>query len=403
MRDSLHLWPHVGRALRRASVTPALAGTLTFSMGLMIVGVTVYAGAVPTLAAESPLMSQIIGTDEPSGHLDSLAETSGDVNGGGIGPGSGAANSGAVSDALPLTIGGSGGDDPSQGAPSTKGPALLSPSDFGYTPLAPAPRDDGGADGGASPNGPVDSGHGTDGGSGTGSGNGGGSGSSSSGNDGNGSGGGNDSGSHGSGNDGSGGNSGNPGNSDNPDGSGGSGSVPEPEPEPPAPAPVIPPEEGGPVPEEMELRIRDTLRSECDVLEGWAAKVYDGAAEYNRLCLTGTKKQRKEAAESASQLFYDVQVAYSAMSFEVGYACGNSSGFMWGTSRYVGNYAQMNKSYTSLIYAAYELDYAWAGNCKFDDPAAHADAWAGRVTVNQATGQMAYMEAYEAARTGVRP
>lgn len=402
MRESLHLWPHVGRALRQASMTPVLAGTLTFSMGLMVVGVTVYAGAVPVLMAESPLVSQFLSADESPGHLGSPAETSGTVNGTGGRPSSNDArpNPSAAPGALPLTAGGDGDNLSSQGAPSTEGPVVLSPSDFGYTPLAPAPREDDGADGGASPDGPVGSGHGSDGGSGTGNGSNGngsnGSGDGGSGNSGNGSGG-------GSGNDGSGGNSGNPGNSDNPDGSGGSGSVPEPEPEPPAPAPVLPPEEGGPVPEEMELRIRDALRSECDVLERWAAKVYDGAAEYNRLCLTGTKKQRKEAAESASQLFYDVQVAHSTMSLEVGYACGNSSGFMWGTSRYVGNYAQMNKSYTNLVYAAYELDYAWAGNCKFDDPAAHTDAWAGRVTVNQATGQMAYMEAYEAARTGVRP
>ena len=41
MRESLHFWPYVGRALRHASVTPALAGALTFSLGLMAVGVAV--------------------------------------------------------------------------------------------------------------------------------------------------------------------------------------------------------------------------------------------------------------------------------------------------------------------------------------------------------------------------
>ena len=153
----------------------------------------------------------------------------------------------------------------------------------------------------------------------------------------------------------------------------------------------------------MDLRIRDALRSEYDVLETWAAKVYAGEAEYHRLCLTASKPQRQEAADSAYKLFYDVQVAYIAMAYEVGYACGNSDGLMYPTSRYSKNYARMNDSYTDLVSASAELYHAWNANRRFDDPAANTDAWANRVTINQATGQMVHMAAYEIHRVGVRP
>lgn len=56
MELSLHRWPSAGRAFRRASAPPLLGGLLTFSLALMTVGVVVYAGAVPSLAEQSPLV-----------------------------------------------------------------------------------------------------------------------------------------------------------------------------------------------------------------------------------------------------------------------------------------------------------------------------------------------------------
>lgn len=55
---SLHRWPYAGRAFRRASVPPLLGGLLTFSLSLVAVGIVVYAGAVPSLAEQSPLVRQ---------------------------------------------------------------------------------------------------------------------------------------------------------------------------------------------------------------------------------------------------------------------------------------------------------------------------------------------------------
>lgn len=153
----------------------------------------------------------------------------------------------------------------------------------------------------------------------------------------------------------------------------------------------------------MEQRIRDTLRSEYAVMEAKAAKVYDCVNDYNRLCMTEPKQPRQEAARVVSNLLYEVQVAGANMSMEVGYACDRTDGSMYGASRYSGNYSQMNRAYGDLVSMLYELSNAWSGNCYFDDPAADADYWSGRVTVNRATGQMAYMEAYEADRAGARP
>lgn len=62
----------------------------------------------------------------------------------------------------------------------------------------------------------------------------------------------------------------------------------------------------------------------------------------------------------------------------------------------------MHQSYGDLINLLYELDNAWSGNCYFEDPAANADYWSGRVTRNAATGRMAYLEAYEAHVGGAR-
>lgn len=61
MELSLHRWPYAGRAFRRASVPPLLGGLLTFSLSLMAVGIVVYAGAVPSLAEQSPLVRQWAG------------------------------------------------------------------------------------------------------------------------------------------------------------------------------------------------------------------------------------------------------------------------------------------------------------------------------------------------------
>lgn len=63
MELSLHRWPYAGRAFRRASVPPLLGGLLTFSLSLMAVGIVVYAGAVPSLAEQSPLVRQWAGAD----------------------------------------------------------------------------------------------------------------------------------------------------------------------------------------------------------------------------------------------------------------------------------------------------------------------------------------------------
>ena len=63
MELSLHRWPYAGRAFRRASAPPLLGGLLTFSLALMTVGVVVYAGAVPSLAEQSPLVRQWAAAD----------------------------------------------------------------------------------------------------------------------------------------------------------------------------------------------------------------------------------------------------------------------------------------------------------------------------------------------------
>ena len=393
MRESLHFWPYVGRALRHASVTPALAGALTFSLGLMAVGVAAYAGAVPVLAAESPLVRQLAGADGSLDPYGPLMETLGATESGTGSAGAAGSGAGSGSGAADLLLGvaGPGAESPLDGTVPTDGSPLLSPSDFGYTPLAPAPWEDGGSDVGT----PSGDSTGSDRGSGN--------------SDiddspnsgGNGSGASSTGGGNGSGNSGNPDNSGGSGNSGN---SGDSGDVSAPEPAPPpAPDPVLPPEQGGPVPEETELRIRDALRSEYDVLETWAAKVYAGEAEYHRLCLTASKPQRREAAKAAYNLFHDVQVADVARAYEIGYACGNSDGLMWSTSRYSKNYARMTDAYQDLISAAAELYHAWDANRWLDDPAANTDAWANCVTMNQATGQMVHLEAYEIHRVGVRP
>lgn len=375
MGSSIHRWPHVGRALRRASVQPLFIGLLTFSLALVAVGVVVYAGAVPSLAAHSPLLARmyggnaaLFGPDAPLYGVardDAVHAGAGAAGadplvpaGGTAAPGQGAggaAGSVVVAGGAPNLIGGETtgpviGDD--------AGPTAFPPADSGGNPAASA------AGGGASSSGGGDA---------AGSGNAG------------------DSGNAG----GSGGSGGGAG------GSGGSGNSPAPS--EPDPDPVVPVEMGGPVPEDMELRIRDTLRKEYEVMLAKAEKVYACAADYERLCLTVPKAPRQEAAKAVSALLREVQVADANMSMEVGYACNRSDGTMYGASRYAGNFTCMHRAYGDLASLLYELSHAWSGNCYFDDPSSQVDYWSGRVSVNSATGRMAYLEAYEADRAGARP
>lgn len=395
MELSLHRWPHAGRAFRRASAPPLLGGLLTFSLALMMVGVVVYAGAVPSLAEQSPLVRQwagndrmrALGPDAPLMGAHGLSATGGDPSGAGGANGLGTASAasddtasatdaGALSDPADLLLqggrnvsllGGSG-----FAAPTNTGAGVEHGSSNSVRVEAPASSGNLNASGSNA--------------TGSGSANGG-SGASS----GNSSGGGSAPGEPSGGGSSSGGSSG--GNSD-----ASTPSEPEPDPEP-----TIPVEAGGPVPEDMERRICSTLRSEHDVLKAEAAKVYQCADDYERLCMTRPQQPRIEAARTVSSLLREVQLADSDMMMEVGYACNRDDGTMYGASRYSGNFSQMHQSYGDLINLLYELDNAWSGNCYFEDPAANADYWSGRVTRSAVTGRMAYLEAYEAHVGGARP
>lgn len=370
MGSPIHRWPYVGRALRRASVQPFFIGVLTFSLALVAVGVVVYAGAVPSLAAHSPLFAQMYGGNaalfDPSAPLygtarDDTARADADGTGDnplmlagmssgfGQAPGDAAADSVVVAGGAPNLIGGettafnladTSGEIPTGPAGSTGGPSASTAESGG------GPSSDGSA-------GSTNSG-----------------------------------GSAGSGNEAG-------------DGNGSSSGAPAPS--EPDPEPVVPVEMGGPVPEDMELRIRDTLRKEYEVLLAKAEKVYACAADYERLCLTVPKAPRQEASRVVRDVLREVQLADTNMTMEVGYACNRSDGTMYGASRYAGNFACMHRAYGDLASLLYELSHAWSGNCYFDDPAARADYWSNRVSVNPATGRMAYLEAYEADRAGARP
>ncbi len=395
MELSLHRWPYAGRAFRRASVPPLLGGLLTFSLSLMAVGIVVYAGAVPSLAEQSPLVRQwagadrvrALGPDAPLMGVHGLSGTGGGPSGAGDANGPGATSAasddtasatdaGALSDPADLLLqggrnvsllGGSG-----FAAPTNTGAGVEHGSSNSVRVEAPASSGNLNASGSNA--------------TGSGSANGG-SGASS----GNSSGGGSAPGEPSGGGSSSGGSSG--GNSD-----ASTPSDPEPDPEP-----TIPVEAGGPVPEAMEQRICSTLRSEHDVLKAEAAKVYQCADDYERLCMTRPQQPRIEAARTVSSLLREVQLADSDMMMEVGYACNRDDGTMYGASRYSGNFSQMHQSYGDLINLLYELDNAWSGNCYFEDPAANADYWSGRVTRSAVTGRMAYLEAYEAHVGGARP
>ncbi len=395
MELSLHRWPYAGRAFRRASVPPLLGGLLTFSLSLMAVGIVVYAGAVPSLAEQSPLVRQwagadrarALGPDAPLMSAHGLSGTGGGSSGAGgaNGPGATSATSngtapatdaGALSDPADLLLLGG------RSASVLGGSGFVAPTDRG----ASAER---GSSNSARVEAPASSGNpNTSGSNATGSGSANGGGGAFSGNS---SGGGSASGEPSGGGSSSGGSS------------GGNAVAPTPSEPEPDPEPTIPVEAGGPVPEDMERRICSTLRSEHDVLKAEAAKVYQCADDYERLCMTRPQQPRIEAARTVSSLLREVQLADSNMMMEVSYACNRDDGTMYGASRYSGNFSQMHQSYGDLINLLYELDNAWSGNCYFEDPAANADYWSGRVTRSAATGRMAYLEAYEAHVGGARP
>lgn len=395
MELSLHRWPYAGRAFRRASVPPLLGGLLTFSLSLMAVGIVVYAGAVPSLAEQSPLVRQwaasdharALGPDAPLMGAHGLSGTGGGSSGAGgaNGPGATSATSngtapttdaGALSDPADLLLLGG------RSASVLGGSGFVAPTDRG----ASAER---GSSNSARVEAPASSGNpNTSGSNATSSGSANGGGGASSGNS---SGGGSASGEPSGGGSSSGGSS------------GGNAVAPTPSEPEPDPEPTIPVEAGGPVPEDMERRICSTLRSEHDVLKAEAAKVYQCADDYERLCMTRPQQPRIEAARTVSSLLREVQLADSNMMMEVSYACNRDDGTMYGASRYRGNFSQMHQSYGDLINLLYELDNAWSGNCYFEDPAANADYWSGRVTRSAVTGRMAYLEAYEAHVGGARP
>lgn len=401
-RTSMGSWPITGRAFRRASASPALAAALAFTFVLTVLGSIAYVAALPGLASESPLLRELTGTrvvqpgvggplsatgaarsvegtsgvsDEPLASL-GLTAPGVDAQAGALGaqgsaatlPSANATGAAAGAPALPgaaspgaaAAAGSSAAAQPSSGKSSAKKPGSAAGSSGS------------GNAGASSAGGQGASGSGSNGSSG-GSGNAGGSGSGT-------------------------GNGGANGGGSSSSETGGAGSASDPE-------PVLPPSEGGPVPEDMELSIRDALRSEFDILDGYADQVYSCAADFNRLSLTTPKDPRLAAARTVHDLLYQCQVANAHISETLRIACGMSQeyGGMWGTSRYIGNYAKLQHCYGHLINLLYELDNAWSGNCYFDDPAAHTDYWGDRVTVNKKTGKMKYLEDYEAERKGARP
>ncbi|MEY8460038.1 hypothetical protein AALA69_02760 [Eggerthellaceae bacterium 24-137] len=403
MGAPMRAWPVTGRAFRRASISPTLTAALSFAVVLTIVGSLAYVAAVPGLAAESPLMRELFGSRVSSAG-DPLALTGGAprVVSGAVGEDGGFSAAALAAGALPLSNGdedalaavapegvtsgsavatGAGVQPVSPGSTAGTGAASAekSSSSAVSSPKKPSAASSGssgssGSDGNASP----PTGGTTSGDSGNGSGNG--SNASS------------DSSSSGGSNGGSSSNTGtNPPAGDQPGNSGAET--------------VLPPSEGGPVPEDMELRIRDALRSEFDIMDAYAKKVYACVDDFNRLKLTSPKEPRVTAARAVDELLRECQVSNAHVSETLRIACGMSQeyGGMWGTSRYVDNNTKLQHCYGHLITMLYELGNAWSGNCYFDDPAAHEDYWGGRVTVNGKTGKMKCLEDYEKERKGARP
>lgn len=167
----------------------------------------------------------------------------------------------------------------------------------------------------------------------------------------------------------------------------------------------MPPSEGGPVPADMELRIRDALRSEYDILDNYAKRVYACADDYDRLCMTDPKEPRQAAARAVDALLRECQVSDAHVSETVRIACGMSQeyGGIWATSRYIENYTSLQHCYGDLESYLYELSHAWSGNCYFDVPSEHVDYWGTRIAVNKKTGRPQYLEDYESERKGARP
>ncbi len=387
-------WPVVGRAFLRARMSPTLAALLSFAVVLMALGTATYVAAVPGLAAESPLVRELFGRSAVAyGPEAPLAATGGErAIAGEVGEdGSFAANPNAAAGLI-----GDGADVSPGEAPGTAGSpqSSLSMGAAAAGPSSPRTSDsDGGtgaypkrsasaepdASGASEPKGE----------------------------------------SNASGNGASGAGKNEPPSSDagtpsNPndasdsstDSSGSnSGSSSGNEPGNTGSETALPPSEGGPVPADMELRIRDALRSEYDILDKYAKRVYACADDYERLCMTDPKEPRQAAARAVDALLRECQVSDAHVSETVRIACGMSQeyGGIWATSRYIDSYTALQHCYGALENYLYQLSYAWSGNCYFDVPSEHVDYWGTRIAVNKKTGRPQYLEDYESERKGARP
>lgn len=351
-------WPITGRAFRRASASPALAAALAFTFVLTVLGSIAYVAALPGLASESPLLRELTGAPVVQPGVGGPLSTTGAAR-------SVEGTSGVGDEALASLGLTAPGADAQAGALGAQGSAaaLLSANATGGAavgasalPGAASPGATAAADAsaaaqpssGKSSAKKPGSAAGSSGSGNSGASSAGGQGTSSSGSNGS-SGGSGSAGSSGSGT----GNGGANGGGSSSGNAGGAGSASDPE-------PVLPPSEGGPVPEDMELSIRDALRSEFDILDGYADQVYSCAADFNRLSLTTPKDPRLAAARTVHDLLYQCQVANAHTSETLRIACGMSQecGGMWGTSRYIGNYAKLQHCYGHLINLLYELDHA---------------------------------------------
>lgn len=395
---SVRRLPVVGRAFLRARMSPTLTALLSFAFVLMLVGTATYVAAVPGLAAESPLVRELFGRSAVAyGPESPLAATGGErAIAGEVGDdGAFAANPNAVAGLAGLgaaalsdeAAGGAGSQQSpfaiGDGAPSpssSRAPNSDSTADASSKKSASTKPDASGASGSK---GGADTPGGEEPGAGEGSSSG--SGSSS--------------------------NAGTPSNpndaNDSSTGSSGSnsGSSSGNEPGNTGSETVLPPSEGGPVPADMELRIRDALRSEYDILDNYAKRVYACADDYERLCMTDPKEPRQAAARAVDALLRECQVSGAHVSETVRIACGMSQeyGGIWATSRYIENYTALQHCYGDLESYLYELSHAWSGNCYFDVPSEHVDYWASRVSMNKKTGRPQYLEDYEGDRKGARP
>ena len=393
---SVRRWPVVGRAFLRARMSPTLTALLSFAFVLMLVGAATYVAAIPGLAAESPLVRELFGRSAVAyGPEAPLAATGSErAIAGEVGDdGAFTANPNAVASLMDFRVAASSDEAAdgtgSQRAPFAIGDGVPSPSSSRTSDSASGASSKKSASTKSDASGASGSkgSAGTPGGGEPGAGEGGSSGPGSSSNAGTPS---NPNDASDSSTDSSGSNSGS--SSGNEPGNTGSETV-------------LPPSEGGPVPADMELRIRDALRSEYDILDNYAKRVYACADDYDRLCMTDPKEPRQAAARAVDALLRECQVSDAHVSETVRIACGMSQeyGGIWATSRYIENYTSLQHCYGDLESYLYELSHAWSGNCYFDVPSEHVDYWASRVSVNKKTGRAQYLEDYESDRKGARP